>query len=47
VGTREPERCVLVDARAPRSEVAQAIWNVVLERLDPATAPVELEHAAS
>jgi dTMP kinase len=47
VGTREPDRCVLVDAQAPRSEVAKAIWDIVLKRLDPATAPVDLEHAAS
>ena len=47
VGASEPDRCVLIDARAPRSKVAQTIWNVVNERLDPATAPVELEHVAS
>jgi dTMP kinase len=47
VGTREPDRCVLVDAQAPRSEVAKAIWDIVLKRLDPATAPVDLEHVAS
>jgi dTMP kinase len=47
VGVSEPDRCVLIDARAPRSQVAQSIWKVVNERLDPATAPVELEHVAS
>ena len=26
---------------APRSEVAETIWDIVLKRLDPATAPVD------
>ena len=47
VGVSEPDRCVLIDARAARSEVAQVIWNLVSQRLDRATAPVELEHVAS
>jgi dTMP kinase len=47
VGVSEPDRCVLIDARAPRSEVAQMIWNVVSQRLDPASALAEFEHAAS
>ncbi len=43
----ERERCVLVDSTAPRQEVADQIWKVVSERLDPAMAPVALEGAAS
>jgi dTMP kinase len=39
----EPERCVLIDASQPRDAVAERIWRVVSQRLDPATAPVQLE----
>ena len=38
----EPERCVLIDATASKDEVADQIWRVVVNRLDPATAPVAL-----
>jgi dTMP kinase len=31
----EPERCVLVDGRAPRDVVAERIWSTVRERLHP------------
>jgi len=43
----EPKRCVLIDATEDRSAVAEKIWKVVSERLDPATAPVTLEDVAS
>jgi len=43
----EPNRCVLIDASGGRLEVAEQIWNVVNKRLDPATAPMALEGAAS
>ena len=43
----EPERCVLIDATEPRPAVADRIWKVVNDRLDPATAPVALESIAS
>jgi dTMP kinase len=43
----EPDRCVLIDATAERHVVADRIWKVVSDRLDPATAPVVLEGAAS
>ena len=43
----EPDRCVLVDAREPQAAVAARIWDTVAKRLDPATAPVALEDAAS
>ncbi|MGH6770777.1 MAG: dTMP kinase [Xanthobacteraceae bacterium] len=39
----EPNRCVLIDASGMRPTVADQIWKVVNERLDPATAPVALE----
>jgi dTMP kinase len=39
----EPERCVLIDASAAREVVTERIWRVVSQRLDPATAPVQLE----
>jgi dTMP kinase len=43
----EPERCVLIDANAPSAAVAERIWKVVSERLDPATAPVAMGDVAS
>ena len=43
----EPERCVLIDASAPSATVAERIWKVVTERLDPATAPIALGDVAS
>jgi dTMP kinase len=43
----EPGRCVLVDATEERAAVAEKIWKVVSERLDPATAPIALEDVAS
>jgi dTMP kinase len=42
----EPNRCVLIDATAERPAVADKIWKVVSDRLDPATAPVALEDAS-
>jgi dTMP kinase len=38
----EPERCVLIDGCEPRSEVAERIWNVVSQRLEPVAASVTL-----
>jgi dTMP kinase len=43
----EPNRCVLIDAGDMRPTVAERIWKVVSDRLDPATAPVALEDVAS
>jgi dTMP kinase len=43
----EPNRCVLIDAAGMRPVVADQIWKVVSDRLDPATAPVALEGVAS
>jgi dTMP kinase len=31
----EPDRCVLIDATAPRSDVAAQIWSIVEKRLHP------------
>src|SRR6266567_3316571 len=47
LGASEPDRCVLIDSSEPRPAVAERIWNVVSNRLDPATAPVTLEDVAS
>ena len=41
----EPNRCVLIDATSERTTVAEKIWKVVSDRLDPATAPMVLEDA--
>lgn len=38
-----PERCVVIDARASKKEVAEHIWTVVNDRLEPAVAPLMLE----
>jgi dTMP kinase len=43
----EPERCVLIDAGAASATVAERVWKVVTERLDPATAPIALGDVAS
>jgi dTMP kinase len=43
----EPERCVLIDATAPSATVAEQVWKVITERLDPATAPIALGDVAS
>jgi dTMP kinase len=43
----EPDRCVLVDARDAQAAVAARIWDAVVKRLDPATAPVTLEDVTS
>jgi len=43
----EPDRCVVIDATAPKPAVAELVWKTVSERLDPATAPVHLAGVAS
>jgi dTMP kinase len=43
----DPNRCVLIDGSGTREAIAEQIWKVVTERLDPATAPVALEGVAS
>jgi hypothetical protein len=43
----EPDRCILIDASKPRAEVAEQIWKVANERLEPATAPVAIGDMAS
>jgi dTMP kinase len=45
VAANEPYRCVLIDAQRPPSAVAEEIWAVVTDQLDPATAPLTLEDA--
>ena len=47
LAVREPDRCVAIDTTEPRVSVAMQIWAVVSQRLDPATAPVELAGVAS
>ena len=42
---REPERCVLIDARPDAETVADAVWAVVNRRLDPSSAPLIIEGA--
>jgi dTMP kinase len=43
----EPARCVVIDATEPKPAVADRIWKTVNERLDPATAPVQLAGVTS
>jgi dTMP kinase len=47
LATAEPERCVLVNAGAPKKMVAKRVWQAVTARLKPAIAPAMLENAAS
>jgi dTMP kinase len=47
LSAEEPERCVLIDATAPRDAVGKAIWDVVNKRFDPATAPLFVEGPAT
>jgi dTMP kinase len=42
IALTESNRCVLIDATEPKPQVADRIWKVVNERLDPAMAPVVL-----
>jgi dTMP kinase len=37
LAAEEPERCVVIDGRAPREVVAEHIWSTVRERLHPET----------
>lgn len=37
LAAEEPERCILIDGRAPREVVAERIWSTVRERLHPET----------
>lgn len=43
LAAKEPDRCVVIDATRPKPEVSDEIWRIVSERLDPATAPIQLE----
>jgi dTMP kinase len=47
LAAQEPKRCAVIDARASREEVAERIWNIVVTRLEPATAKVFIEGVAS
>jgi len=42
---REPERCVLIDAKGDAESVSNTIWAVVNRRLDPSSAPLIVEGA--
>ena len=47
LAANEPNRCVLIDATMPKDEVAEQIWNAVVKKLDPATAPIQFEDEAA
>ena len=47
LAANEPDRCVPIDATMSKEEVAEQIWRVVVRKLDPATAPIQFEDAAS
>ena len=47
LATAEPERCVVIDASAPKKMVAKRVWQAVSARLNPAREPAVLENAAS
>ncbi|MGN6747058.1 MAG: dTMP kinase [Xanthobacteraceae bacterium] len=46
IATREPDRCVVVDASAAKEVVANTIWQVVQSRLQP-PAPQRLDETAT
>jgi dTMP kinase len=39
------ERCVMIDARRPKDDVADDVWEIVQRRLDPASSPPALADA--
>ncbi len=47
LAAKEPDRCVVIDATRPKEQVAEEIWRVVARKLDPATAPIQFEDAAT
>jgi len=46
IAETEPERCVLIDATLPKTEVAERIWQAVTDRLQSEGATAALEGAA-
>jgi dTMP kinase len=47
LATTEPGRCIVIDATEPKPQVAERIWKIVCERLDPFSAPMVLTNTAS
>jgi dTMP kinase len=47
LASSEPVRCVLVDASDDKEAVAERIWQVIVERLNPVTAPAAVANASS
>ena len=43
----EPDRCVIIDASAPKEKVARQVWEAVNSRLQPAGEATVLENVAS
>ena len=43
----ENDRCVIIDAKAPKKTAAQSIWEIVQEKFEPGRASAELRTAAS
>jgi dTMP kinase len=35
IAAEEPERCIVLDAMEPASAVGEAVWEAVVERLEP------------
>jgi dTMP kinase len=46
IAQSDPERCVVIDSRAPKNLVSEEIWKIVQQRLDPAAHARELSEAA-
>jgi dTMP kinase len=47
LAAEEPDRCVIIDAAAPKEKVARQVWKAVNSRLQPAGAAPALENVAS
>jgi dTMP kinase len=43
----ESERCVLIDATAPKEQVASEIWQAITDRLNPTSASISLGETGS
>jgi dTMP kinase len=47
LAANEPQRCVLIDAIAPKEQVAAEIWQAITDRLNPTSASISLGETGS
>ena len=46
IAEEEPDRCVVIDASQPEAMVAEDVWEVVLNRLEPMSVAAERQRTA-